>query len=354
MSEQAFHAQTYHDAQMAAFADRLGQGSHQIIEFGGKPFGDHHAARVLPGYDPDIKARILKELTVSLDDVSIAMSLHAQDVLHAPNGRRISQRIRGDSGLHYDEEVVRLARQAHDEFDLPVDTVVLTALPEVLSPENQDYIEEYSQSLAAEGLAVRSIRALSGYPFLDVGLVREALTQAQPITDSQNLIVVSPGGGSGKFGVALTQVAHLLEAGHNPNFVKFETFPVFKLPIEHPLNTAFLAATADLPNILIETSTGKTNYDKDVENLALLKTLLSHYPSLDSPLHDFIEPTDMGVNVIESGIVDHEAVVKACMVEITRRLMRYKSEHQRGEESVETIERVQGYIDQDDSGTPRT
>ena len=329
---------------MAAFEAKLGAGDRQVIEFGGKPFGDHHAERVLPGYEADIKGLILQQLCRSLGDVSLAMSLHAQDVLHAPNGRRVSQRIRGDSGLHYDDEVVRLADQARDEFDLPLDTVVLTALPTELTPENEDYVGTYTERLEEEGLTVKTVTAHRGYPLLDVGTVHETLTQDEQITDKNHLIVVSPGGGSGKFGVAVTQIAHLLQQGNNPNFVKFETFPVFSLKPSHPLNIAFLAATNDLPNELIVTAGGKTNYDKDEQNLSILRSLMTHYPELDSPLHAFEEPTDMGVNVIEEGIVDDEAVREACNEEVVRRIVRYKREQGRGEERPETVARTEAQL----------
>lgn len=329
---------------MGAFSRKLRHGDHQVIEFGGKPFGDHHVERVLPGYDPDIKARILQDLSVDLGSVSIAMTVNAKDILHAPDGRRVRQRIRGDSGLRYDDEAIRLARQARDEFNIPVDRVVLAALPQVLSAQNEDYIANYKQRLVTEGLGVRSIRAIAGYPYLGTDSVRETLTQDMPVSNADHLIIVSPGGGSGKFGVAITQIAHFLASGDNPNFVKFETFPVFHLPVEHPLNVAFLAATADLPNELIETASGATNYDKDVQNLALLRGLMSHYRHLDSPLHEFREPTDMGVNTIESGIRDEGLVAQACMAEIARRLNRYKNELKRGDESPEAVARVEEYL----------
>lgn len=348
MSTDAFDTTAYYEVQMEAFDKRFGVGDHQVVEFGGKPFGDLHAARVLPGYDPDIKARILQDLSVELGDVTLAMSLHAQDVLQAPNGRRPAKRIRGDTGLFYDDEVLRIIDQAQDSFDLTISTLVLSALPDELSSRNTDYIMAYTERLRAHQITVKHIGHIAGYPFLDVSTIPRTLTQNDKIADTDHLVLLSPGGGSGKFGAAVTEIAHKLEAGHNPNFVKFETFPVFGLPMTHPLNTAFLAATADLPNQLVTTESGQTNYDKDVQNLDIMRMLLTHYPDLDSPLRHFAEPTDMGVNQIEAGITDMEAVNQACMAEIVRRLRRYQNENANGQETDLTVQLTADYLRQVD------
>jgi uncharacterized protein (UPF0371 family) len=179
---------------------------------------------------------------------------------------------------------------------------------------------------------------------MEVGTIQDTLTQEDPVSDTDHLIVVSPGGGSGKFYVAVTEIAHKLRAGKNPNFIKFETFPVFLLPKDDPLNLAFLAATADLPNELITTAEGQTNYDKDVQNLKTLQLLMLHYPELASPLLEFNHPTDMGVNMITSGIIDGSAVYRACLQEVVRRIERYAEEHLRGDERHETVTLSQQYL----------
>lgn len=345
MASESFDTDRYYECQMQAFSDRFSKGDTQIIEFGGKPFGDYHAERVLPGYDPDIKGYILQDIVHELGDTCIAMSLHAQDVLSKPDGRRLNKRIRGDTGLHYDDEVIRLVSEARERFELPLDTVVISALSKNLSESNHEFLENYKARLDLEGIAVKNIDYIKNYPFIDVNNIVPSLTKNQNIAGTDNLIVLSPGGGSGKFGVAITEIAHQLELGKNPNFVKFETFPVFKLPIDHSLNLAFLAATADLPNELIVTDSGQTNYDKDLQNFTLLRSLISHFPDLESPLKDFIEPTDMGVNQIEKGIICMKSVESACSKEIARRLIRYKNENSRGYEDITTIERTQNYLE---------
>jgi uncharacterized protein (UPF0371 family) len=300
---------------------------------------------VLPGYDPDIKARILGSLCSDLADVKIAMAINARDILGQPNGRRIAKRIRGDSGETYDDEVLRLIEQANNQFNLPFRTVALTSTPSKLSSENQQALGEYLVRLKKEGLETHVLRQIPGYPNLAPETVVDDLTQDEPISDGGHLIVVSPGGGSGKFSVAITEIAHNLVAGRNPNFTKFETFPVFKLSPHHPLNMAFLAATADLPNDLVELHNGDTNYDKDVGNLALLQTLLTRFPDRESPLRRFQIPTDMGVNVIETGILDEIAVDEACDSEMKRRVERYETEYAKGQESIETVMRARRYFE---------
>lgn len=342
----SFDTERYYSNQVEEFSKRIGDGTVQVIEFGGKPFGDYHASRVLPGYEPDIKGRILKELSQSLGNVTITLALHAQDVIAPPDGRRINQRIRGDSGLRYDDEVLRLTEEARNRFKLPIESVTLTSLPATISAENQEYIDMYTERLKEHDLDVSVINRIPGYPHLDPESVDQTLTQFKPVSEAdQHIIVASPGGGSGKFSVAVTEIAHKLKAGQNPNFTKFETFPVFNLEQNHPLNVAFLAATADLPNELSVTLSGKTNYDKDVENLSILKSLIKKYPHVDSPLRNYREPTDMGVNVIETGITDDDAIKEACFQEIKRRIERYSKEFSSGDESYDTVTRTTGYLD---------
>ena len=340
-----FDTAKYYEKQITAFMDRLDEGDMQVIEFGGKPFGDYHASRVLPGYDPDIKARILQDLHRTLGNVSMTLVLNARDVISPPDGRRIAQRIRGDSGLRYDNELIRLVDQARDDFDLPIESVTLTSVPIGMSESNQEYIDNYRERLDTYGLSVRAVDYIPGYPLLDAKTIESTLTQFEPNSEQdQSLIILSPGGGSGKFCVAVTEIAHKLKRGGNPNFIKFETFPVFHLEPDHPLNIAFLAATADLPNVLLSTPGGKTNYDKDLQNLAILQTLMTHYAQLDSPLHRFNEPTDMGVNVIEAGIIDEAGVNKACLLEILRRIERYAREAEAGDEDPDTAGRARLYL----------
>lgn len=324
---QGFDTARYYDAQIAAFSEQIVPDHPTVIEFGGKPFGDFHASRVLPGYDPDIKAAIVRDIHQELGNNVITMAVHAKDILAAPNGRRPGKRIRGDYGITYEEEALRMADEARLQHDIPVSAIAITSTPNVLSSENADFIDAYVERLKGDFDTVRVLQELSGYPYIGEDDVVGCLTRTEAVTEpDQSVMIVSPGGGSGKFSVAITEMAHKLAGGHIPNFIKFETFPVFNLTPHHPLNRAFIAATADLGNQVVTLDNGMTNYDKDIGNFTLLKTLLSQFPDLVTPMAFYKEPTDMGVNVIETGITDEDVVASACKMEIKRRVRRYQTE----------------------------
>lgn len=340
----AFDSDHYFVEQMEAFRERIPREGAAIIEFGGKPFGDYHASRVLPGYEPDLKAEIIQSLVYELGSASLVFAINARDILQMPDGRRLSRRIRGDSLLTYDDELFRITDQARDEFGLPVSDAALTVVPGSLTEQNKDFLGRYIERLRGDFDGVHQLPMIDGYPNgISPSAIVDVLTQAPPIANGRSMIVMSPGGGSGKFSVAVTETAHRLVEGVAPTFIKFETFPVFGLPMTHPLNRAFLAATADLPNELTELSNGLTNYDKDVQNLSLLRQLISRFPELDVSGLRFELPTDMGVNVIERGITDAGLVAHACKEEILRRIRRYEREIIEGNETTETLARTRLY-----------
>mgnify|MGYP000867219912 CR=1 FL=1 len=347
MAETAFDTARYREQQVAAFSARIPFDSPTVIEFGGKPFGDYHATRVLPGYDPDVKAGIIRSVhselsSRSLGGAVITMAVHAKDLLAHPDGRRPNARIRGDYGVTYDVEVFRMAEEARNRFGIDIANVAITATPRVLSKTGDDFIRSYSEKLGEEFDKVVILPEIAGYPYLPPENVIGELTSAEAIAKPyQSELVVSPGGGSGKFSVAVTEIAHKLKAGVSPQYIKFETFPVFHLPTTHPLNKAFIAATADLANELVELDNGETNYDKDIGNFALLQNLLAAFPDVQTPMRSFGRPTDMGVNVIESGIVDAEAIRAACDQEIVRRTRRYLAEIIGGNESQIALDNIQ-------------
>lgn len=342
--EVGFDTDRYFTEQMTRFQDRIPQEGSTIIEFGGKPFGDYHAARVLPGYNPNIKAEIIQSLAHELGSASLVFAINARDILEKPDGRRVSKRIRGDSALTYDEELLRITDQARGEFNLPVSDAVLTVVPGSLNEQNKDFLGTYTERLREHFNRIHTLPMILGYPnAISPKSTVDALTEAPPITDDGSLIIMSPGGGSGKFSVAITEIAHSLSHGIVPTFIKFETFPVFDLPATHPLNLAFLAATADLSNQLVELPNGTTNYDKDVQNLTLLRQLINQFPDLDTSKLQFDLPNDMGVNVIDQAITDETVVARACQVEISRRILRYEQEVAHGDEAPETLDRTHTY-----------
>ena len=337
----------YVEKQLEAFNDRLCDGSYDttIVEFGGKPFGDEHAARVLPGYDPDAKAEIVRSLQ---DDHAFSSSIvvNARDIFLPPNGRTSRGRIRGDSGLRYDLETIRLVIEARNRHGINIGSVALAVLPPSLSPENTEKAGLFVDSVFSEtGLEVKKVREVPEYPdplCITSPLAVQAFESSEPLSEDpkQNIMLLSAGGGSGKFGVALTEARARATKGVSSRFVKFETFPVFGLASDHPLNLAFIAATADLGNQLSSHPEG-TNYDKDDENYILFNALAMQYPDCLRGWLAVKSQFDFGVNVVELGIVDEDIIRSAATKEIRRRVARYSREVASGDECSNTLETVE-------------
>jgi uncharacterized protein (UPF0371 family) len=266
------------------------------------------------------------------------MVVNALDILLQPNGRTLRGRIRGDTGLPYDEETLRLLRDAHTR-DIPLRKVVMAVTPHVLSVENQARIHEFRSSLQKEGAKLLVHAKLDGYPD-PASVDMHQLGKNNRAWESGNLIAISPGGGSGKFGMLLSEMYGALSEEQTPDFVKFETFPIYQLDAEHALNLAFEAATADLKNKVVTLPRNKaevrTTYDKDEQNFLLLRKLFDTFGKAEAIAH-IEDPVDLGVNRIVDGIEDMELVVEASREEIIRRVQRYESEAIRGIERVETV-----------------
>lgn len=298
-----------------------------------------HAARVLPGYDKDCKAQILHRLDIV---AKIVIVINAKDILAEPTGRYPNGRIRGDSGLRYQHETIRMIREAYG-FGIHIDTAILAVTPRTLREEDRKRIESFRASLAYEGIQLCRHFEIARYPDPSIFAEKDAVFAGNDVIAEwdKHLIVFSPGGGSGKFGVILSEMYHAFKRGETPNFIKFETFPVFALPRSHPLNLAFEAATADLDNRTVTLREGLTNYDKDIENFVLLAALSRSACIPDShPIQRMVHPTDMGVNIIDQAISDMPEVVQACGMEIVRRCERYQDEYAAGEGSERTVARA--------------
>lgn len=342
--EKGFDTAKYIDSQIRHIENKINQmeGTQVFVEFGGKPFGDYHAARVLPGYDPDCKSKLLKELMPACD---IVMVVNAKDILIPEYGRTLQGRIRGDSGLRYDIETIRLIRQAR-KLKLDIADVVLA-----VSPRKPDYIdsaaiETFREQLTGEGVTLHANYEADGYP--DPAIFsnpNEAFGQNDIVARDKHVVIFSPGGGSGKFGFILSEMYYALLRGKTPSFLKFETFPIYNEKPEHPLNLAFEAATADLQNRVISICSSPvlgevTSYDKDIENFALLKKLFSLSFEVEGNIEALVNPTSMGVNRITDGIVSPELITIACGIEINRRVDRYRDEVIRGLEKPSTLDRA--------------
>lgn len=343
MKESGFNTQMYLEKQGEKIQEALTSNPNKpsFLEFGGKPFTDHHAARVMPGYDSECKAEILRE-TVKLAE--IVMVVNSLDVLSKPDGRKPQGRIRGDSGLVYDGETIRLIDEA-DKNNIPIKKVVLAIMPQQVDYKSAKRIDGFRCDLEKMDVKLLTHFGISGYPNPDI-----FTNNSDPFkkndkvrVNNGNLVVISPGGGSGKFGVLLSEMYKAFVDGQTPNYIKFETFPIYQLAADHALNLAFEAATADLGNKVVDVrkkiNSGdqyRTSYDKDVENFALLLKIFDIFGK-STELEYMKDSVDMGVNRVVDGITDMNIIIKACHKEITRRISRYKKEVSDGVEEIETV-----------------
>ena len=281
-------------------------GGKLYLEFGGKLFDDYHASRVLPGFQPDSKVRMLLEMR---DEAEIVIVISADDIERSKR--------RGDLGITYDEDTLRLI-DAFRGIGLFVGSVVITHY------NNQPAAEQFQRRL--ERLGVRTFRhyIIPEYPSnLPLIVSDEGFGKNDYIETSHNLIVVTaPGPGSGKMATCLSQLYHEHERGQSAGYAKFETFPIWNLPLKHPVNLAYEAATADLDDVnMIDPfhleAYGETtvNYNRDVEIFPVLNAMLERIWGT-SP---YKSPTDMGVNMAGFCITDDDACRAASRLEIIRR-----------------------------------
>ena len=282
-------------------------GGRLYLEMGGKLFDDMHASRVLPGFTPDNKIAMLQRIK---DDVEILVCINAKDIAR--------QKVRADLGILYEDDVLRLI-DIFRERGFLVEHVVMTQFEE--SNEQAVAVVERLRRL---GLKVAKHRTIAGYPTnTDVIVSEEGFGKNEYAEVTRDLVVVTaPGPGSGKLATALSQVYHELNSGKTAGYAKFETFPVWNLPLEHPVNLAYEAATVDLNDAnvidhfhLKAHGESAVNYNRDVEAFPLLSALLEkmtgHVP--------YQSPTDMGVNMVDFCIIDDEVCRKASEQEIIRR-----------------------------------
>ena len=285
---------------IAMFGDKL------YMEFGGKLFDDYHAARVLPGFEPDTKLKMLRQLS---DDCEIIIVISAVDIE--------KNKIRSDLGITYDMDVFRL----RDEFmkrGFLVSSVVITHY------NGQSSAEAYRKRLEKMGITVYYHHTIEGYPN-NVALIDsdEGFGKNDYVETTKPLIIVTaPGPGSGKMAVCLSQLYQEMKRGIKAGYAKFETFPVWNLPLKHPVNIAYEAATADLNDVnmidpfhLEAYGTTAINYNRDIEIFPVLNALFEGIYG-ENP---YKSPTDMGVNMIGYCLADEDACCDAARHEIIRR-----------------------------------
>ena len=303
----AFDNDKYIRIQSERIRERIAQfGNKLYLEMGGKLFDDLHASRVLPGFMPDSKLRMLSQLRDSLE---IIIVISAEDIER--------NKIRQDLGITYDEDVLRL-REEFTGRGFLVSSVVITHYT------GQRSADAYRQRLEWQGIKVYYHYLIDGYPH-NVELIasNEGFGKNDFVETTRPLVVVTaPGPGSGKMAVCLSQLYNEQTRGREAGYAKFETFPVWNLPLKHPLNVAYEAATADLQDVnMIDPfhldAYGKTavNYNRDVEIYPVLDALFTSIYG-ESP---YKSPTDMGVNMVGFCISDDEAVREASKQEIIRR-----------------------------------
>ncbi len=307
MSKIGFDNQKYLELQSKHIKERIAQfGGKLYLEFGGKLFDDFHAARVLPGFAPDSKLQMLLQLK---DQAEVVIVINASDIE--------KNKVRGDLGITYDLDVMRLI-DAFREVGLYVGSVVLSRY------ESQSGAVQFEQKLKSLGVKVYRHYSIPGYPYNIEGIVsEEGFGKNDYIeTERELVIITAPGPGSGKMAACLSQLYHENKRGVKAGYAKFETFPIWNIPLGHPVNMAYEAATADLNDVnmidpfhLEAYGERAVNYNRDVEVFPVVDAMFKRiYGS--SP---YKSPTDMGVNMVGNCIVDDEAVREASKTEIIRR-----------------------------------
>jgi len=287
--------------------DRINKfGDKLYLEFGGKLFDDYHASRVLPGFQPDSKVKMLMEMK---DEAEIIIAISADDIERSKR--------RGDLGITYEDETLRLI-DAFRGIGLTMGSVVITHY------RGQAIAKKFKQRLEALGIRVYKHYIIPEYPS-NVSLIvsEEGFGRNEYIETQRRLIVVTaPGPGSGKMATCLSQLYHEHKRGIRAGYAKFETFPVWDLPLKHPVNLAYEAATADLDDVnmidpmhLEAYGVTAVNYNRDVEIFPVLDAIFKRIYG-ESP---YKSPTDMGVNMLGSCIVDDEVCRQASCQEIIRR-----------------------------------
>jgi len=303
-------------------------GNKLYLEFGGKLMFDMHAARVLPGYDPEIKMKLLQQLKDKLD---IIICIHAGDIER--------RKIRADFGISYDQATLKLIDDLR-EWGLEICGVVITRY------ESHPSVIQFKRVLELHKIPVYVHRTIHGYPNNVDHIVSEDGYGANPfIKTNKPIVVVSgPGPGSGKMATCLSQIYHEYKRGVKAGYAKFETFPIWNLPLKHPINIAYEAATADLgdyneidPFHLEFHKETAVNYNRDVAAFPVLKKILI---KLMGNGNMYQSPTDMGVNRVGFAITDDIKVQNAAKTEIIRRYFSYHSEYAAGRAPKSTTDRI--------------
>ena len=332
--KKAFSNELYVELQSKHIQERIDQFDNKLyLEFGGKLFDDNHASRVLPGFEPDSK---LKMLLTFKDKVEVIIAVCAKDLER--------HKVRSDLGISYDDEVLRLIDEFH-RVGLYVGSVAITQY------RHQNAADTFKAKLENRGVKVFIHYPIEGYPH-DVNHIisQDGFGKNDYIETSKPLVVVTaPGPGSGKMATCLSQLYHEHLHGVNAGYAKFETFPIWNLPLKHPVNLAYEAATIDLNDVnmidpfhLEKYNETTVNYNRDIEIFPVLNAMFNKIFG-ESP---YASPTDMGVNMAGYAIIDNEAAKDASCREIVRRYYHAEVDYLMGKINTKSLEKMQMLLSQ--------
>ena len=335
MFKKGFSNELYVEKQAHEIKERIAKFDGKLyLEFGGKLFDDFHASRVLPGFEPDAKMKLLQTLS---EDTEIIFCISADDIEKT--------KVRADLGISYDMDILRLT----DEFKamgITVNGVVLTRY------NHQPAADNFITKLSNLGLNSYKLYSIPNYP-RDVKTIvsDEGYGKNDFVETTKPLVVITaPGPGSGKLAVCLSQVYHEHKRGRYAGYAKFETFPVWNLPLKHPVNLAYEAATADLMDVnMIDPfhleAYGETtvNYNRDVEAFPIVKTILKN---ITGDENFYRSPTDMGVNMVGNAIIDDEACRYASQQEIIYRYYTALCDNKLGKVGRNQVEKLESLMNQ--------
>jgi len=324
-----FDNEKYLKEQTAAILERAKRSDNKLyLEFGGKIIFDMHASRVLPGFDPNVKMRLLQKLK---DKADIILCIYAGDIER--------RKVRADFGITYDVDALKLIDDL-SAWGIGIRAVVITRF------EGQQSAKIFKNKLERRHIRVYTHRFTKGYP-TDIDLiVSDEGYGANDYIESKNplVVVTGPGPGSGKLATCLSQMYHDYKRGVKSAYAKFETFPIWNIPLKHPVNVAYEAATSDLndfnlvdPYHLKAYNKTAINYNRDVEIFPVLKRILEEITGAESV---YKSPTDMGVNRAGFGIINDDAVREAAKQEVIRRYFRYSCEYAMGLAGKDTLDRA--------------
>ena len=326
--KKGFDSEKYLEEQSKFILERVNNFDKLYLEFGGKLIYDMHAKRVLPGFDENAKIKLLQKLK---DKLEVIVCFYAGDIER--------NKIRGDFGISYDNDVLKLIDDLRSN-DLEVNSVVITRY------ESQPAAKIFISKLEHMGIKVYKHRPTQGYPTdVDTIVSDEGYGKNPYIETTKPIVVVTaPGPGSGKLGTCLSQLYHENRQGRKVGYSKFETFPVWNMPLKHPLNIAYEAATVDLKDVNMVDSFHleaygevTVNYNRDIETFPVLRRIIEKITGTESM---YKSPTDMGVNRIAFGIIDDEVVKEASRQEIIRRYFKTGCEYKKGLCDLDTYNRA--------------